>query len=102
MLRLFLFNDFEDLFNDFGKKSFDESKLNKEVEEGSDGTHTWKKETWSSVDGSFYKTKTVFTTKQFPKKSISELKDALQKALKEERYEDAAKLRDEIKSIENI
>jgi excinuclease UvrABC helicase subunit UvrB len=103
MIKIFYLNEFDDLFNDgfLNKKTnLDETKLNKEVEEGEDENYKWKKETWSSADGSFFKTKTYYTPKFLSKKELSLLKKELELAVKEERYEDAAKIRDEIKSID--
>jgi hypothetical protein len=126
-----MFNDFDDLFDDFfGKKSNDplkgmrdlinklndfselnddttnpyESELGEpnEVTEFEENGYKFKRSVWETEHGSIVKVEMIhspldtgFTPKT--KKKIS-LEDRLAIAIEEERYEDAAKIRDEIKA----
>lgn len=68
------------------------------------GNHTVKKEVWVSTDGTQRYERTSMVSKAIGKAlrepTLEELKSELQKAVENQKYEDAAKLRDEIKKIE--
>jgi excinuclease UvrABC helicase subunit UvrB len=115
-----LFNDFESLFNDLNgdtnnkfKKiveqlfNFDkpidkfnfESEKPTKVERFEEDGYTFEKQTWETEYGSMVKIEMV----NAPTKSRElPLESQLAKAIKEERYEDAAKIRDEIKKIKTL
>jgi len=112
-------NSLFDLFDDFlnqndgifggSSKNFpkdDDPNFNKSVEEIDNGTHVIKIETWKSLDGSKVYKKTSMESKSKPTLSDSrkkQLLDSLQKdlelAVKNEAYEKAAELRDQINSL---
>jgi excinuclease UvrABC helicase subunit UvrB len=112
--KLYLF-DLSDLFlNSFGNYNYDlvnnsknvskdfpkdnDQNFNKEVEEFETETHKLKKETWISIDGTLTYTRTTSESKK-PKVDVSILESELKKAIEQEEYERAAKLRDEIRAI---
>lgn len=111
---------FDELFNDFflnfdstwnhrsiGYSNPDSNKdINKNIEEGEENGIKWKRESWSDGNGyfrsvSYYYSKPNLNEEKSNDSEISKesLKHELEKAIKEERYEDAAKLRDKIKEI---
>lgn len=97
-----LFSDFDSLFSDFNSPLMVRGKKN--VESGDDDNGTWMKETFTSDDGSYqvtslYRYNSGKTNKESTE--ISKLKTKLETAVEKQDYETAAKLRDEIKSIES-
>lgn len=79
---------------------FKSTKYDKVEEKGEDKDHTWTSETWTSEDGSIKYYKKVSTPKEPAVKepTVADLEAELTKAVDEQRYEDAIKLRDKIKS----
>ena len=100
-----LFSDFDKLFGDFN--SFNSPLMvrgKKNVESGDDENGTWTKETFTSDDGSYQITSIYRYNGNITKKDsteVSELKQQLESAVEKQDYETAAKLRDQIKSIES-
>jgi excinuclease UvrABC helicase subunit UvrB len=100
-----LFSDFDSLFSDFN--SFNSPLMvrgKKNVESGDDENGTWTKETFTSDDGSYQITSIYRYNGNITKKDsteVSELKQQLESAVEKQDYETAAKLRDQIKSIES-
>ena len=100
-----LFSDFDSLFGDFN--SFNSPLMvrgKKNVESGDDENGTWTKETFTSDDGSYQITSIYRYNGNTTKKDsteVSELKQQLESAVEKQDYETAAKLRDQIKSIES-
>jgi len=99
-----LFSDFDSLFGDFN--SFNSPLMvrgKKNVESGDDENGTWTKETFTSDDGSYQITSIYRYNGNTTKKDsteVSELKHELENAIEKQDYETAAKLRDQIKSME--
>ena len=100
-----LFSDFDSLFGDFNSLN---SPLmvrgKKNVESGDDENGTWTKETFTSDDGSYQVTSIYRYNGNNTKKDsseVSELKHQLETAVESQDYETAAKIRDQIKSIES-
>lgn len=101
-----LFSEFGSAFSDFG--SFDTNPLmvrgKKNVESGDDENGTWTKETFTSDDG-MYQVTSIYRYSGNPTKEKSNEVNVLERELKEaiekQDYETAAKLRDQIKSIES-
>jgi len=83
---------------------FKDIEHEKTEEEGSNETSTWKTEKWSSSTGNvtFYKKVIKFKPKETKEPSIEDLKNLLNKAIEEERFEDAIKLRDQIKNKKEV
>jgi excinuclease UvrABC helicase subunit UvrB len=100
-------NNLDSLFNDMNS-IFDEPfviKGKSNVENGSDENGDWTKQTFTSNDGSYSITSVVryYSGEQTPSKNtdeLSKLKFQLNKAIEEQEFEEAAKLRDQIKSLE--
>jgi excinuclease UvrABC helicase subunit UvrB len=106
-------NLFDNLFNEFFKNDFSinessypkdgDPNFNKTVEESDTPTHTVVKETWESLDGSEVYQKITSRSKSVKGKTIQSvdvLKVNLQEAIDKEDFENAAKIRDQIKEIE--
>lgn len=101
-----LFSDFDSLFNDFN--SFSSPRMvkgKKNVESGDDENGTWTKETFISDDGT-YQVTSIYRYNGEPNKTDKsgksyDLKRQLDVAVENQDYETAAKLRDQIKSIES-
>jgi len=115
------FNDFENLFNGSGnnrdekiKKIIEqllnfskpterfEGKLGEptKVEQFEEGGYVFEKQIWVTEAGVITKIEMVDTPMK-ARKSEQTLEMQLAKAIEEERYEDAAKIRDEIKNNKN-
>jgi excinuclease UvrABC helicase subunit UvrB len=115
------FNDFENLFNGSGnnrdekiKKIIEqllnfskpterfEGKLGEptKVEQFEEGGYVFEKQIWVTEAGVITKIEMVDTPMK-TRKSEQTLEMQLAKAIEEERYEDAAKIRDEIKNNKN-
>ncbi len=73
----------------------DEKDMTKTIEEFESETHTTKKETWVSQDGTYRYTRTYSEPKA--RVDVGELESRLKKAVEIEDYETAAVLRDEIR-----
>lgn len=105
MRKIFLFTDlFNEVFDNLNKsESFpkeNDKDFNKTVEESETETHVTKTETWKSLDGKRFFKRTVIESKSSPiETSIEQLKEKMQIAVKNEDFETAAKIRDEIKKI---
>lgn len=115
-----LFNDFESFFNDLNgdknnrfkkiieqlfnldnptnKFNFESEKPTK-VERFEEDGYTFEKQTWETEYGSMIKIEMINTpikSRELP------LESQLASAIKDERYEDAAKIRDEIKKLKTL
>ena len=71
-----------------------------ETESGSDENGAWTKQTFTSEDGSTTITNFVRTNNFETKNKTQSLQSLLEKAVEEQNYEEAVKLRDEIKKME--
>ena len=103
-----LFGDFDSLFNEMNSM-FNETpyyiKGKSNVENGNDENGKWTKESFISDDGSYSITTIVRTNTEGIKPESSntkldQLKKELNNAVEEQEFETAAKLRDQIKSLE--
>jgi excinuclease UvrABC helicase subunit UvrB len=95
-----IFGDFDAIFNEFDS-IFGEAPKGSKTESGTDEIGDWTKQSYSSPGGHILITNFVRTGSN-PNKgsSINVLKSKLQKAIDEENFEDAVKIRDEIKNYE--
>jgi excinuclease UvrABC helicase subunit UvrB len=92
-----IFGDLDAMFNEM----FGEIPKETKTETGTDEFGEWKKETYSSPSGGILITNFVRLGNTSNKDSnINTLKSKLQKAIDEENFEDAVKIRDEIKNYE--
>jgi excinuclease UvrABC helicase subunit UvrB len=93
----------EEIFDFNPKKMYfpDEanSKFEKIEEEGEDESLKWKIETWKSSDGKTNFTRKTFSHKNNFRESEKHLNEKLELAVKEQRFEDAAILRDKINEL---
>jgi protein-arginine kinase activator protein McsA len=98
-----LFREFDLMFNQFDSVFGKTPKINKNLEEGSDEFGDWVKETYKSEDGSIYITNFIRTGSDTNRKSdkLNDLRYKLELAIESENFEEAVKLRDEIKSYES-
>lgn len=104
-----LFGDFDSLFNEMNSMFNDTPyyiKGKSNVENGKDENGKWTKESFISDDGSYSITTIVRTNTKGTKPEVSntklgQLKKELTTAVEEQEFETAAKLRDQIKSLEN-
>lgn len=103
-----LFGEFDSLFNEMNSM-FNDSPLyvkgKSNVENGKDENGQWTKESFISDDGSYSITTIVRTNADGvkPKSTntkLDQLKKELNVAVEEQEFETAAKLRDQIKSLE--
>jgi len=80
---------------------FKDVKYQKVEESGEDSNFSWRSESWKSDTGEIQYYKKVYTTKGFKEKTpdLKDLQKKLQSAIDTQRFEDAAKIRDQIKSI---
>lgn len=99
MLDSFKFN--LEVFSTKPEDLFKDVEYEKTEESGTDENSTWKVEKWSSAAGnvSFYKKVTKYKPKEQKTPTVEELKAQLQEAIKEEKFEKAIKLRDEINKM---
>jgi excinuclease UvrABC helicase subunit UvrB len=100
-----LFSEFDSLFDGFNSYNFNPLmvKGKKNVESGDDENGTWTKETFTSDDGTYQITSIYrYNENKLKEKSneISVLENELKNAVEKQDYENAAKLRDQIKTIE--
>jgi excinuclease UvrABC helicase subunit UvrB len=102
-----LFSEFDSLFDGFNSYSSNPLMVRgkKNVESGDDEEGTWTKETFTSDDGTYqitsiYRYNVEGTPKQ-KSNEISVLERELKNAVEKQDYETAAKLRDQIKTIES-
>lgn len=103
-----LMNQIDSMFENFGSMiptNFNQDlifgKIN--TESGSDETGNWTKQSFVSEDGSFSITSVVKTNSDFIKKDgtkMESLKAKLEKAVEKQDFEEAVRLRDEIKKFE--
>lgn len=98
-----LFGDFDAMFSQF-ESMFGGMPNNGETESGTDEIGDWTKETYTSPDGKIFITNFVRNGDSHnsnKSSGINSLKRKLQIAIEEENFEDAVKLRDEIKNLES-
>ena len=103
-----LFGDFDSLFNEMNSMFNDTPyyiKGKSNVENGNDENGKWTKESFISDDGSYSITTIVRTNTEGIKPEVSntkldQLKKELSIAVEGQEFETAAKLRDQIKSLE--
>jgi excinuclease UvrABC helicase subunit UvrB len=103
-----LFSDFDSLFNEMNSMFYDSPlyiKGKSNVENGKDENGMWTKESFISDDGTYMVTTIIRTNSKTnkPEKSnnqIETLKLELEKAVNDQEFEKAVKLRDKIKSLE--
>lgn len=108
MRKFYLFTDlFDELFNIYPSGNLnlpkeDDSNFNKTVEEVETDTHTIKTEKWKSIDGKTSYTRTYMESKvKNIGKNIEQLKLEMKEAIEKENFEQAAKIRDEIKKVKS-
>jgi excinuclease UvrABC helicase subunit UvrB len=95
-----IFEEFDSMFNQFDS-IFNGSSKDYKVESGTDEIGDWKKETYLSPSGSIFITNFVRTSNNTNNNSsVNQLKSKLQKAIDDENFEEAVKIRDEIKNHE--
>ena len=97
-----LFREFDSMFGGFDSM-FGVTPNNGKTESGTDEFGDWTKETYKSPDGGVLITSFVRTGGNYkPNQSsgTTSLKKKLQIAIEEENFEEAVKLRDEIKNLE--
>lgn len=88
------------LYNTSPDKMFENLKYNKTEESGESETTTWKSESWQSEDGKVkYFKKVIDYTPKKKEISVDDLKLQLDEAIKTEKFEEAIKLRDQIKKL---
>lgn len=100
MRKLYLIDWLDLLSNDsFSTKQpkKNEPEWSKTVEEFEDDTHTTRKETWVSSDGTSRYVRTYTEPKR--KVDVKELESRMKIAVEKEEFEEAARLRDEIKRL---
>jgi excinuclease UvrABC helicase subunit UvrB len=98
-----MFKNFDEMFSQFDAM-FGGLQANGKSESGTDELGDWTKETYKSPDGSIFITNFVRTgnSGSSDKSSgINSLKKKLQLAIEEENFEEAVKLRDQIKNYES-
>lgn len=98
-----IFREFDLMFNQFDSMFGPAPKINKNFEEGSDEFGNWKKETYKSEDGTIFITNFIRTGSDSNRGSdkLGELKYKLELAIESENFEEAVKLRDQIKNFES-
>lgn len=103
-----LFGDFDSMFNELNSM-FNDNQFyvtgKRKVEHGNDDNGEWTKESFTSNDGMYSMTTIIRNNSNVsnPSKSntkVNSLKSELEKAVEEQEFEKAAKLRDQIKSLE--
>lgn len=97
-----IFGDFDAMFSQF-ESMLGGMPSNSETESGTDEIGDWTKETYTSPDGKIFITNFVRTDSSHnsnKSSGITSLKRKLQIAIEEENFEEAVKLRDEIKNLE--
>ena len=95
-----LFGDFDAMFSQF-ESMFGGMPINSESESGTDENGDWTKESYTSPDGKIFITNFVRNGSSNKSSGINSLKRKLQIAIEEENFEEAVKLRDEIKTYES-
>jgi protein-arginine kinase activator protein McsA len=95
-----LFGDFDAMFSQF-ESMFGGMPINSESESGTDENGDWTKESYTSPDGKIFITNFVRNGSSNKSSGINSLKRKLQMAIEEENFEEAVKLRDEIKTYES-
>lgn len=95
-----IFGDFDSMFSQF-ESMFGGLPTNNQTESGTDELGDWKKETYVSPDGKIFVTNFVRNGETNKSSGINSLKRKLQIAIEEENFEEAVKLRDEIKKYES-
>lgn len=97
-----IFGDFDAMFSQF-ESMLGGMPSNSKTESGTDEIGDWTKETYTSPDGKIFITNFVRTGSSHnsnKSSGITSLKRKLQIAIEEENFEEAVKLRDEIKNLE--
>lgn len=98
-----LFGDFDAMFSQF-ESMFGGMPSNSETESGTDELGDWTKETYTSPDGKIFITNFVRNGSSHnsnKSSGVDSLKKRLQLAIEEENFEEAVKLRDQIKNYES-
>lgn len=96
-----LYKEVESLFNAFQIPQIDTDKLLKEEEVFDKGEYDLIVEKWKDEDGKVMYSKKEVRPKGWEKRlEIADLKKQLAQAVKDEKFEDAAKLRDQIKQLD--
>lgn len=97
-----IFKEFDAMFGQFNS-AFDINSSNLSKENGSDELGDWNKETYASEDGSVFITNFIRTSNSSPNKnsSLDKLKTKLNLSIESENFEEAVKLRDQIKKFES-
>ena len=98
-----IFGDFDSMFSQF-ESMFGGMPNNSESESGTDELGDWTKETYTSPDGKIFITNFVRNGSSHnsnKSSGVDSLKKRLQLAIEEENFEEAVKLRDQIKNYES-
>lgn len=98
-----IFNEFDTIFGQFDS-IFGGLPNKSKIENGTDELGNWAKETFMSEDGSVHITSFIRTggnVKSNDNSVINDLRQKLKVAVESEKFEDAVKLRDQIKNLEN-
>ena len=97
-----ILRDFDAMFGQFDS-TFGINPSNLSKENGSDELGDWTNETYSSEDGSVFITNFIRTGNPSPNKnsSLDKLKTQLNLSIESENFEEAVKLRDQIKKFES-
>ncbi len=98
-----IFNEFDTIFGQFDS-IFGGLPNKSKIENGTDELGNWTKETFMSEDGSVHITSFIRTggnVKSNDNSVINDLRQKLKVAVESEKFEDAVKLRDQIKNLEN-
>jgi excinuclease UvrABC helicase subunit UvrB len=97
-----ILGEFDSMFSQF-ESMFGGIPNDSKTEKGNDELGDWTKETYSSPDGSIYITNFVRTNSSHgtnKSSGLNALRKRLQTAIEDENFEEAVKLRDEIKNYE--
>lgn len=103
-----LFGDFDSMFNELNSMFNDNQYYvigKRKIESGTDENGDWTKESFTSNDGTYMVTTVIRGNTNYNKtkpenNKTHNLKVELERAVEEQEFEKAAKLRDQIKSIE--
>lgn len=93
------FDDFSDMFSEFRENFFNDSFFNKDLLLDNKKEYIMKDNSEYVVDNNINISKFLETKVERNKKTLKELEKSLKKAVKEERYEDASKLKKQIEKL---